>query len=168
MDKTEKPLKIHLSASRKFPRDKNVFKKLAEQVAGVEWRRNRPCRAFRYFPKAMNIKLMTNSEIRKVNKEFLGRDCATDVISFSYLDEPVAEQDKRDEDSPVLLGEVAVSFEMASQRCREYKKSFKSELALYIIHGVLHVFGYDDQKKTSRQKMEKKQKEYLKKYMRDT
>ena len=99
-----------------------------------------------------------------MNKDFLGRAYATDVISFSYIDKKPVTYHERDKNDPVVLGDVAVSYEMARLRCLEYKNSFKNELALYIIHGILHVFGYRDTDKKSEKKMRIRQNYYLKKF----
>ena len=112
----------------------------------------------------INIQVITDAKIKKLNKKYLGKDRPTDVISFSYMDEPMAVTDKESEESLFVLGDVAVSFETAASRCRTFKNSFKKELALYIIHGILHVFGYDDRAPAPRRKMEKKQDYHLKKF----
>jgi len=162
MDKTEKPLQVNLSVPRSFPLGAKMFQILAEKVVKEEILQNKRWKSLIRISKVINIKLVTNRQIKKINRGFLGSDYATDVIAFSYIEKGVAKQ--RDKDEPVVLGEVVVSHEMAASRCGEYKNPFKRELALYIIHGVLHIFGYDDLDERSYAKMWRKQNDYLKKY----
>ena len=65
------------------------------------------------------------------------------------------------------IGDIIISHEMAMNSCRSFKNSFKKELSLYIIHGVLHVFGYDDITASKKAKMWKRQDYYTKKYFED-
>ena len=71
-----------------------------------------------------------DGEIRRLNRQFLERDRATDVIAFS------GEGD--------LLGEIAVSIDTARRQARARGVSLESELKLLAVHGFLHLTGYDD------------------------
>ena len=66
-----------------------------------------------------------------------------------------------DTSSPGYLGEIIVSVEQAKKICKFYEKKWQEELILYIIHGILHLVGYDDIKKKDRMVMEQKQEEIL-------
>lgn len=94
-----------------------------------------------------------NNFIRKINRRYLKRNRATDVICFPL----------KDEFTPGFLGEIVISVEEAAKNADIYKTSFDSELTLYIIHGVLHLLGWRDYTKRERLKMERKQEEILKK-----
>ena len=87
--------------------------------------------------------------IRKINRKFLKHDFATDVISFSL-------------EEAGFLGDLVVSAETARRMARELKVPFKEELARYVIHGTLHLLGYDDKKPADRKKMHRRQEEILK------
>lgn len=99
----------------------------------------------------VSILLCDNDSIKKINKKFFARNSATDVISF-FLE---------DSWPPFYLGEVVVSVEKAAVEGKNYGNSWQKELALYIIHGILHLIGYDDQTKKDRAIMGKKQQEVL-------
>src|SRR5207302_1932261 len=83
-----------------------------------------------------------NARIQAVNREFLHHDCPTDVISF------VLEQDENR-----LEGEVVVSAEMACATATHWNWPTEHELLLYVVHGVLHLVGYDDATETAAAKM---------------
>lgn len=84
-----------------------------------------------------------NRKIRQINKKFLKHDYATDVISFGAGPGPESD----------YLGDLVVSVDMAKSFSKELKISFKEELARYLIHGTLHLLGYDDQKPADKKKM---------------
>ncbi|MFA5271076.1 MAG: rRNA maturation RNase YbeY [Candidatus Omnitrophota bacterium] len=89
--------------------------------------------------------------ITKLNRKFFKRNQSTDVISF-----PLA-----DISTPGYLGEIVISVEQAKKTCDFYEKKWQEELVLYVIHGILHLVGYDDIKKKERMAMEQKQEEIL-------
>jgi probable rRNA maturation factor len=104
--------------------------------------------------------LVTNDrEIRKLNKRFLGHDFATDVISFSA---------KPGKSNPVeldYLGDVAVSYETAKAFSRKLKVPYREELARYLVHGTLHLLGYDDKKAGDKKVMHERQEKILKRVL---
>ena len=103
----------------------------------------------------VSVFLTGNKEIRRINKRHLGHDYATDVISFWMENEYLAESESK------YLGDLAVSVEMAKNTAKELKISFKEELARYLVHGTLHLLGYDDKKPKDRKKMHTKQENIL-------
>jgi len=84
---------------------------------------------------SISIALVDDATIRAVNRRHLAHDWPTDVISFG-LSEP---------GDPTLNGELVVSAEMAASTAREVGVAPASELALYVVHGLLHLCGLDDQ-----------------------
>lgn len=83
---------------------------------------------------SISIAIVHGAEIRAINRANLGHDWTTDVISFPMSGE----------DDPVLAGELVVSAEMAAQTAAEIGVDPRDELALYVVHGLLHLCGYDD------------------------
>lgn len=71
-----------------------------------------------------------DAELRRLNREFRGKDYATDVLSF-----PAA--------LPDTLGDLAISVARARAQAREYGHSTEQELRILMLHGVLHLLGYD-------------------------
>lgn len=83
--------------------------------------------------------IVDDGEIRRLNRQFLGCDCATDVLAFS------GEGD--------LLGEIALSIDTARRQARERGVALTQELKLLAVHGFLHLLGYDDLSLSSWRKM---------------
>lgn len=99
------------------------LKKLAKAVCG----------RFEILKAAVSIALIDNAEIRKANKRFLGRDSTTDCLSFNLSD-----------DKNGKSFEILVNVEKAAREAAHRGHSSEAELALYIIHGLLHQLGFDD------------------------
>ncbi len=100
----------------------------------------------------ISIALVDDAEIRKINKQYLQHDYETDVISFVL---------EYDEVSEFLSGQLVVSTETAGRSCEAYESSFASELLLYVIHGCLHLVGYDDHETEDVVEMRKAEQKYL-------
>jgi probable rRNA maturation factor len=83
---------------------------------------------------SISIALVDDAAIHRVNRTHLDHDCPTDVISF-LLSEP-------DEDE--LTGELVVSTQTALAMAAQLQVPAWSELVLYVVHGLLHLCGYDD------------------------
>ena len=83
--------------------------------------------------------LLTNDEaVHALNKEYRGVDKPTNVLSFAALDdedEPIVE--------PLLLGDIAVAFETTGREAKEQGCSLADHLFHLIVHGMLHLIGYD-------------------------
>jgi len=105
----------------------------------------------------LSILILDNKLISKLNKKYLGKNKATDVLSFDAQDKNVISGPGRK-----LLGDVVISAQMARAKSRQLKISFNQELTLYVIHGVLHLLGYEDKSLSERRKIQKRQKELMK------
>ncbi|UCD15171.1 MAG: rRNA maturation RNase YbeY [Candidatus Omnitrophota bacterium] len=101
---------------------------------------------------SVSILLCDNSFMKKLNKKFFVKNHTTDVISFPLGDVC----------TPYYLGEVVVSVQEAVRLSKKYGNSWKEELLLYVIHGILHLVGYDDCTKIKKKVMERKQQQLLK------
>jgi len=86
--------------------------------------------------------LSDNLYIQKINKEYRNKDYATDVISFPTREEPFPSGDVDFED----IGDIFISFDKAFSQSIEYEVTFKEELKRLIIHGILHLVGYDHER----------------------
>lgn len=108
--------------------------------------------------------VITNQEkIRQLNLSYLGRDEPTDVLAFSMLPEQSGETAPFvvPPDGIKHLGEVIISYPQAVIQAEERQHSVKREIAILIIHGVLHLLGYEHDKPELEQKMRLKETEIL-------
>lgn len=104
----------------------------------------------------ISVIVTTDNKIRKLNRTYLNKDLPTDVLSFSFVGE------KPEKIIPVfILGDIIVSADTAVSNAEIYKTNPKEELYLYVIHGLLHLLGYDDITKQKRAVMRKKEQYYL-------
>ena len=109
--------------------------------------------------------LTGDEEIRCLNRNYRGIDRATDVLAFAMQDEPLILQPSPDraEPYPHLLGDVVISMEAAKRQARERGHSVEQEMAALIIHGLLHLLGYNHERSLTRARtMKRREKELLK------
>jgi probable rRNA maturation factor len=99
---------------------------------------------------AISIAIVDDATIAGLHRQFLDDPEPTDVLSF------VLEQSEGS-----LEGEVVASADTAAACAPRYKSTPEDELLLYVIHGTLHLVGYDDTTPRRRALMRKKEKEYL-------
>lgn len=92
---------------------------------------------------------MTNREIAHLNQKYLHKKGPTDVLSF-----PLEEKD--------FLGDVVLAVDIIARQSKKQKVSLRERSLYLIIHGVLHLLGYDHKKEKDWVKMEKKQQELMK------
>jgi probable rRNA maturation factor len=81
----------------------------------------------------IGIRVTSDRTIHQLNREYLGHDYPTDVISFAYH-----------VDQPTVEGELAVSADIARERATDLGWPAAHELILYVVHGTLHITGMDD------------------------
>ena len=86
----------------------------------------------------ISILFIGDQGIRDLNHQFRGMDSPTDVLSFPQLAEGEPEPP-----GPIILGDIAISLETARQQSQEHGLSLEEELTLLLIHGILHLLGYD-------------------------
>jgi probable rRNA maturation factor len=100
---------------------------------------------------SISLALVDNATIHEVNRQHLGHDWPTDVISFP-LSEP---------EDPELGGELVISAEMAVATAHEMNVAPADELALYVVHGLLHLCGYDDHSQQDAHQMRNRENQIL-------
>ncbi len=82
------------------------------------------------------VAFVTDKKMRELNKTFRGKDSTTDVLSFLFeTDEFDAENNN--------LGDIAISLEQAERQAVENNLAFETEIKQLILHGILHLCGYD-------------------------
>jgi probable rRNA maturation factor len=75
--------------------------------------------------------------MRTLNKQYRGKNGTTDVLSFSMLEGPFIDV------RPELLGDIAISIPVAEKQARAAGHSLAREIELLLVHGLLHLLGYD-------------------------
>jgi probable rRNA maturation factor len=107
---------------RRAPRglDRTVLRAFAERLSAEVMGGGRFCAL-----------VTSDAELRRLNREFLGKDEPTDVLSFpgARIDGPV--------------GDIAISAERARVQAAEYGHTVETEICVLLLHGVLHLLGYD-------------------------
>jgi probable rRNA maturation factor len=99
----------------------------------------------------ISILLATDHALRRLNHDFRGIDKPTNVLSFLAH----SPDDEQIPGAPVLLGDVAVAYGVSEREARGAGKSFAAHLSHLVVHGVLHLLGYDHQRDRDALKMEK-------------
>jgi probable rRNA maturation factor len=101
----------------------------------------------------ISLALVDDATIHRLNRQYLGHDYATDVLSFPLRDE-----------AGYLEGEIVISGETAARTATEFGWSAGEELMLYTVHGCLHLVGYDDASAAQRRQMRRAEQKYLRRF----
>ncbi len=98
--------------------------------------------------------VITDAEtIRQLNRSYRGKDETTDVLSFALLEDSETTPFITPPDGVSHLGEVLLSYPQAAIQAQEHKHPLEQELALLVIHGVLHLLGHKDEDKVAEARM---------------
>jgi len=99
------------------------------------------------------INFISGEKIHEINKKYLDHDYSTDIITFNYSGSHLE-----------LDGEIYISLDDALNSSHKYKVSLNSELKRLIIHGILHLSGYNDKDKKNKKRMKRKENNLLNMY----
>ena len=102
----------------------------------------------------ISIVLVDDDYLLRVNRKFLNHDYRTDVISFDLGEDEIID------------GEIYVSVDRAGVQARRYKTSIEREVLRLIIHGILHLSGWDDTTRSQKLRMRKRENEFIKAFYR--
>lgn len=103
----------------------------------------------------LSLVLVSNAQIKKLNKQWMDKDYATDVLSFPLsLEAPP-------EPLPWEVGELVISVEKALSQAQEFGHSFEREFAFLFVHGFLHILGFDHMEPEEEKEMFGRQKQIL-------
>jgi len=98
--------------------------------------------------KDLSVALVGPAQIKQLNKRYRRKDKTTDILSFAG--------------EGSFLGEIVICPQQVRKNAQKYKVSFKKELTQVLIHGILHLLGYDHERSQKEaKKMEKRQQYYL-------
>ena len=91
-------------------------------------------------PAQVSIAFVSPRRMRALNRAWRGKDAVTDVLSFSL-------------DEGTIKGEIVLCYEQAARQAAQIGHSVRDELLLLIVHGVLHLWGYDHERQADTKKM---------------
>ena len=103
-------------------------------------------------PDDLNFIFTDDRQIKKINREFLKRNTFTDVIAFDYGDK------KR------VVGEIYISLDTVRKNARNYNVSLRKEIIRVIVHGTLHLCGYNDKSTEDSRIMKLMEEKWIKEY----
>ena len=147
--------KVEISVEEKFRGlvDKDWARKIAQKVLKAE----------NVTPPYEVSLVFTDSEtVQQLNRDYRGVDEPTDVLAFYML--PQKEADSSfvlPPDGVLRLGEIIISYPQAAEQAKEQGHSVDKELALLIIHGILHLLGYDHEQPEEERRMRARERELL-------
>ena len=121
----------------------NLYKQLADPIEATKqlYRALEASAAFPISEGELSVAFVTDAAISQVHDDFMDDPSATDVITFPANAEMQS------------AGEIIVSVDHARSRAEELGEPFSRELSLYLVHGWLHLAGYDDRNETDRAAM---------------
>jgi len=98
----------------------------------------------------VSLLLTTDSQVQELNRDYRGQDKPTNVLSFAALDadSPIPP------DGPILLGDVIIARQTTEREASEEGKTLPHHLAHLVVHGVLHLLGYDHMEDDEAEEME--------------
>jgi probable rRNA maturation factor len=115
-------------------------------------------RALRLAPDSLTVCLVTNAEIARWNRAYRGKPKPTDVLSFPSAEKHPRRRKRHDSrprrrrsstssasspSSASYLGDIAIAPDVARQNARHFGRTFDDEMRILILHGILHLMGYD-------------------------
>ena len=104
---------------------------------------------------SINLKILTDDDIKELNKKFRNKNTTTNVLSFS--NEDVSKSITGN------LGDIAISYEFVKRESKEHKKNFDDHMIHMLVHGVYHILGFDHENDEMADIMEIKEVKLLKK-----
>ncbi len=100
----------------------------------------------------INICFVNNSRIKKFNAKFLKIKNSTDVLAFNLSNK---------KEKNIISADILISAQKALKQSRSYKTTLNYELSLYVVHGLLHILGFNDHTPRQIKLMRKKESEYV-------
>lgn len=152
-------LHIHIDkASAKWKRAFPLMQRKIEAAAAAAFKAAKKPAAFQRRSFEINIILTDDANVKTLNRNYRGKDKPTNVLSFPQINlqkfqrSALAVFPAR---SAVPLGDVVLAFQTIQRECREQKKTLENHIIHLIVHGTLHLLGYDHMKPRDAKAMEK-------------
>jgi probable rRNA maturation factor len=105
-------------------------------------------RALRLAPDSLTVCLVTDAEIARWNRAYRGKPKPTDVLSFPAGNGRARGRRKKSAASLPYLGDIAIAPAVARRNARRFGRTFDDEMRILILHGILHLMGYDHETDT--------------------
>lgn len=93
----------------------------------------------------LNVTFVGTAQIKKLNLKFRKKNKATDVLSFEQVNQGAS-------NGPIFLGDLVLCVPVVRQQAREFAHGVRQELAVLLVHGMLHLLGFDHEKSVREQK----------------
>lgn len=108
-------------------------------------------------PCEAGIRLSDDATVQGLNRDYRGKDTPTNVLSFATLDDdaPLAPG------APVLLGDIIIALETITREARDQNKTFSDHFRHLVVHGMLHLLGFDHETDAEAEDMEALEKRIL-------
>ena len=107
-------------------------------------------------PRHVDLRFVSDAEMRVLNRDYRGKDKPTDVLSFALCelsDDAIDMMPAYALDEPVALGDILIAVETAHRQAQERGHDLSVEVTFLAVHGGLHLLGYDHQTSAQRRKM---------------
>ena len=140
-------MSLNISMSNSYCLDKNLENKL---IRAFEYL----CSKEEIFNSSINLRILNDNEMTKLNKKFRKKNKSTNVLSFTNEDISKSLTGN--------LGDIAVSYEFLEEESKQLNKNFDDHIIHMLIHGVYHILGLDHENDATANKMESKEIELLK------
>lgn len=121
-----------------FSFDENIFYKIEELIFNENKKEGE-----------LSFIFCSDEYLLKMNNEYLRHDYYTDVITFDYTEKEI------------ITGDIFISVDRIKENALKYNTTFENELQRVMIHGVLHLVGYNDKTEEEQKEMTKKENQYL-------
>lgn len=131
------------AASKKWARAFPKMNAKIEQAAAIAFTMAKKPAAFKKRSFDITITLTSDATIRKLNRDYRGKDKPTNVLSFPQLDLSSKQKFVAIPGVPIPLGDVVLAFETVKRECKGQDKNIENHTLHLVVHGVLHLLGYD-------------------------
>lgn len=148
-----KQIDIHAECEFRALVDKDWVRKIVRQVLKAEGVAS---------PYEVSLVFTDAQRVKQLNRDYRGVDEPTDVLAFYMF--PQKESDSSfalPPDGITRLGEIVISYPQATAQAKQQGHSTEKELALLVVHGILHLLGYDHEEREQQEKMRARERQLL-------
>jgi len=135
--------------NEEFEYPKQDIEKFVKEIICQEYKSDKPL--------YISLLITDNDTIQNINNEYREKNSATDVISFAY-------NETENEGHYEVLGDIIISYDKVKEQAKNYSHSEKREFYYVLLHGILHILGYDHIDEQDKSAMRQKEEEILSRY----